>query len=53
LRNSKPELFRKVRFHFVGTTYAPKGGSYLVMPSAREFGVEDIVGEIPRRVPHL
>ena len=53
LRNSKPELFRKVRIHFVGTTYAPDGGSYLVLPFAREFGVEDIVEEIPRRVPHL
>ena len=53
LRNSKPEFFRRVRIHFVGTTYAPKGGSYLVLPFAREFGVEDIVEEIPKRVPHL
>ena len=51
---SNPELFSKVRIHFVGTTYAPKReGSYQVLPFAREFGVEDIVEEIPRRVPHL
>lgn len=53
LRHSNPELFSKVRIHFVGTTYAPKEGSYQVLPFAREFGVEDIVEEIPRRVPHL
>jgi hypothetical protein len=53
LRNSNPELFSKVRMHFVGTTYAAKEGSYQVLPFAREFGVDDMVEEIPRRVPHL
>jgi hypothetical protein len=53
LRRSNPELFSKVRIHFVGTTYVPKEGPYQVLPFAREFGVEDIVAEIPRRVPHL
>jgi len=53
LRRSKPELFSKVRIHFVGTSYAPQEASYQVLPFAREFGVDDIVEEIPRRVPHL
>lgn len=54
LRKGSPELFKKVRMHFVGTTYASKAeGLYQILPSAREFGLEDIVEERPQRVPYL
>jgi hypothetical protein len=54
LRRSDPELFRKVRMHFVGTTYAANAqGQYQIVPYAREFGLDDLVEEQPQRVPHL
>lgn len=54
LRQADPELFRKVRMHFVGTTYAANAeGQYQIVPYAREFGLDDIVEEQPKRVPHL
>jgi Glycosyl transferase 4-like domain len=54
LRQSDPEIFRKVRMHFVGTTYAASAeGQYQILPHAREFGLDDLVEEEPKRVPHL
>jgi hypothetical protein len=54
LRQSDSELFRNVRMHFVGTTYAANAErQYQILPYAREFGLDDIVEEQPRRVPHL
>jgi Glycosyl transferase 4-like domain len=53
-RQSAPELYKRMRMHFVGTTYAPKAeGLYQVLPLARECGVDDIVEERPARVQHL
>jgi hypothetical protein len=53
-REKAPELYRRLRMHFVGTTYAPNAtGKYQVLPVARECGVEDIVEESPGRVQHL
>jgi hypothetical protein len=53
-RQSAPDLYKRVRIHFVGTTYAPKAeGLYQVLPVARECGVDDIVEELPGRVQHL
>ena len=53
-RQNTPELYKRLRMHFVGTTYAPKAeGQYQVLPVARECGVEDIVEERPGRVQHL
>ncbi len=53
-RQKQPELYKRLRMHFVGTTYAPKAeGQYQVLPVARECGVEDIVAERPSRVQHL
>jgi hypothetical protein len=53
-REKAPELYRRLRIHFVGTTYAPNAtGKYQVLPVARECGVEDIVEESPGRVQHL
>lgn len=54
LRRCSPELFVTVRMHFVGTTYAANAdGMYQILPYAREFGLDDLVQEQPRRVPHL
>jgi hypothetical protein len=53
-RNNAPELYRRVRLHFVGTTYAAKvQGHSQVASVAREVGLEDIVEERPARVSHL
>jgi hypothetical protein len=49
-----PELFRNVRFHFVGTTYAPDAtGQYQVLPLAQQFGIQSYVTEHPGRVSYL
>ena len=53
-RQKAPELYRRLRIHFVGTTYAANAdGHYQVLPVARECGVEEIVQERPGRVQHL
>lgn len=53
-RQKAPELYQRLRMHFVGTTYAPNAaGKYQVLPLARECGVEEMVEENPARVQHL
>lgn len=53
-REKTPELYKRLRLHFVGTTYAPNSeGRHQVLPLARECGVDDIVEERPGRVQHL
>ena len=44
---------RRLRLHFFGTTYDPNATDGLVLPTAREMGLGDIVTEHPRRVPYL
>ena len=48
----KPELFARVRLHFVGTTYAA-GQPFQVLPLAAEAGVTDAVAEHPARIDYL
>jgi hypothetical protein len=49
-----PDDARRFRFEFLGTSYAPPGrGVETVIPVAREFGVEDLVFELPHRLGHL
>lgn len=53
-RGKAPEIYKRLRMHFIGTTYAPNAaGKYQVLPVARECGVEDLVEESPGRVQHL
>lgn len=53
LRN-EPELFARVRMHFVGTDYAPPDAvRYQVQPLAREMRLEGVVSEHPSRVAYL
>jgi hypothetical protein len=50
----RPDLFGRLRLHFVGTTYAFKSvGQYQVLPLAREMKVEAFVDEHPGRVSYL
>jgi hypothetical protein len=49
-----PELFRRLRMHFVGTTYAHQAQiQYQVLPLVKELKLEQYVDEHPGRVPYL
>jgi len=49
-----PGLFRRLRMHFVGTTYAHNGAArYQILPTAKSEGVESLVDEHPARVAYL
>jgi hypothetical protein len=53
-RDRFPERARRLRFHFLGTSYvAPGQGKNSVMPIAEICGVADQVEEIPHRLGHL
>jgi hypothetical protein len=45
--------FRRVRFHFVGTSYAADRAEQTVEPIARECGVESFVEERTDRFPYI
>ena len=54
LRGSGSALGGRVRLRCYGTSNLTWGsGRYGVVPIAREFGLSDIVSEIPERVPYL
>jgi hypothetical protein len=50
-----PELFSRLRLHFVGSSYAPPGvrSEPKVLAMAREVGVAEFVDERTERVPYL
>jgi hypothetical protein len=51
---AKPSEAERIRFHFIGTDYAPKPfGREWVMPVAIEEGVEKFVAEHCYRVPYF
>ncbi len=51
---SNPTLFERVRFYFIGTSYAADGlGQKTIFPVASRFGVEDYVVEITDRLPYF
>ncbi len=53
-RASRPADAARLRFEFIGTSYAPPGlGVETVRPFARQFGIEDLVIEQPHRLGHL
>jgi hypothetical protein len=53
-RTQCPEKAARLRFHFIGTSYAAPGNAKpSVLPIAREWGVADLVEEIPCRVGFL
>jgi hypothetical protein len=52
-QQQSPDLFQRLRMHFVGTTYAHNGAEHQVLPTARSEGVESLVDEHPARVSYL
>jgi hypothetical protein len=53
-REERPELFSRVRMHFVGTSYAPAGeGQKTIEPIAEQCGVGDMVTERTDRIPYF
>ncbi len=49
----QPELFSKLKFYFIGTSYAPAGtGTPTIKPIAAQFGVENRVVEITDRISY-
>jgi hypothetical protein len=53
LRDRSPGLADRVRLNFVGTSNQPGGGPSRVLPVAGEEGVQELVREIPHRLPYL
>lgn len=52
MKETRPELFARTRFHFVGTSYDPFATEGVVAPIARELGIADRVTEAAARVPY-
>jgi len=49
-----PDLYNRIRLHFVGTDYAPsERARKTVEPVARQFGVRDYVSEQTARLPYF
>jgi len=54
LRDRAPELASRIRLHFFGTHYLPKGSAKPeILPLAARHGVEDLVEEVPHRLGYL
>ena len=52
LRTDK-ELARSLMLHFIGTSYAAAGkGHASIAPLAREYGLGEMVSEVPERIPY-
>ncbi len=50
---TQPALFGKLKFYFIGTSYAPAGtGLSTILPVASQFGVENMVVEITDRISY-
>ncbi len=48
-----PDLFRHLKFHFIGTSYAPRGmGVPTIMPLALEYGVSTNIAEMTDRISY-
>lgn len=51
---SQPEIFDRLKLHFVGTSYAPgRHARKTVAPVAKELGLSSYVEETPERVPYF
>lgn len=46
-----PELYKKLKFYFIGTSYAPEGHTIpTILPLVKQYGLEDTVVEITDRI---
>ena len=53
MRTAQPDVFSRLRVHFVGTGKSPDDPSgYNIMPHVSKFGLQDSVTEHPQRVPY-
>jgi hypothetical protein len=53
LREDEPELFGRLRFHFIGTGRSPTDPTgHNVMPSAARLGLDQVVSEHPHRMAY-
>jgi len=51
--DADPALFSKIRFYFIGTSYAPAGqGSPTILPLAKQYQVENNVIELTDRISY-
>jgi hypothetical protein len=54
LRSNFPEIYKRLRLNFVGTTANPNDvAGFRVLPLAKAEGVANIVREVPQRLPYL
>jgi hypothetical protein len=54
VRREAPDLARRLRFNFVGTSNQPGDAAETrVLPLAAQAGVAELVRELPRRLPYL
>jgi hypothetical protein len=52
--NEQPELYGRLKFYFIGTSYAPQGEEILtILPLAKQFGIENNVIEMPGRISYF
>jgi len=53
VRTARPDVFSRLRIHFVGTGKSPDDPTgYSVMPRIAKFNLDGVVTEYPRRVPY-
>jgi hypothetical protein len=53
VRDRRPDLYRKLRLHFIGTSNQTTTTDVMrVMPLATELGISDCVQELPTRLPY-
>lgn len=50
-QSASDELLSRLKLHFIGTSYSPTGLPTLA-PLAEEFGLSDLVSEVPSRIPY-
>ncbi len=51
LIGTDPDVFKTLRFYFIGTSYAPRGqGKATILPLVIKYGIEDYVTEITERI---
>jgi hypothetical protein len=53
VRDRRPDLYSRLRLHFIGTSnQTVPTNEFRVLPIAREVGVDDVVSELPTRLPY-
>jgi hypothetical protein len=54
MKLAKPDVFSRLRIHFVGTGRSPSNPKgHNILPEAARFGLDEIITEHPQRVPYV